>query len=303
VKTDHILFIAAGAFHVAKPSDLIPELQGRFPIRVELESLTKADFVRILTEPNNALIKQYKALLSTEGMDLSFTDDAVAEIAEIASLVNQGWRISAPEGSIPYWKGYWMKFPLRPRIDREKNRDRCRVCAEETGGGYTGRGPQPVYSVEGGSRHEAPFSSFRSNGGGKGRQRGKAKMEKYIEKADILVEALPYIQRFSNKTMVIKYGGHAMEDEELKNGFVRDVILLHYIGLNPVIVHGGGPQIDGMLTRIGKKSTFIEGMRVTDEETMDVVEMVLVGQINKEIVSRINSQGGMRWGSPARTGT
>jgi ATP-dependent HslUV protease ATP-binding subunit HslU len=89
VKTDHILFIAAGAFHVSKPSDLIPELQGRFPIRVELESLTKADFVRILTEPKNALIKQYKALLETEGMDLSFTEDAVAEIAEIASLVNQ----------------------------------------------------------------------------------------------------------------------------------------------------------------------------------------------------------------------
>jgi ATP-dependent HslUV protease ATP-binding subunit HslU len=89
VKTDHILFIAAGAFHVSKPSDLIPELQGRFPIRVELESLTKADFVRILTEPKNALIKQYKALLETEGIDLSFTEDAVAEIAEIASLVNQ----------------------------------------------------------------------------------------------------------------------------------------------------------------------------------------------------------------------
>jgi ATP-dependent HslUV protease ATP-binding subunit HslU len=89
VKTDHILFIAAGAFHVSKPSDLIPELQGRFPIRVELESLTKADFVRILTEPQNALIKQYKALLETEGIDLSFTEDAVAEIAEIAFLVNQ----------------------------------------------------------------------------------------------------------------------------------------------------------------------------------------------------------------------
>ena len=89
VKTDHILFIAAGAFHVAKPSDLIPELQGRFPIRVELESLTQADFVRILTEPKNALLKQYKALLETEGIVLSFTEDAVAEIAEIASLVNQ----------------------------------------------------------------------------------------------------------------------------------------------------------------------------------------------------------------------
>ena len=117
-------------------------------------------------------------------------------------------------------------------------------------------------------------------------------MEKYIEKADILLEALPYIQRFANKTIVIKYGGHAMEDEELKTNFVRDVILLHYIGLNPVIVHGGGPQIDGMLDKIGKKSQFIEGMRVTDEETMDVVEMVLVGKINKEIVSRINSNGG-----------
>ncbi|NWF53249.1 MAG: ATP-dependent protease ATPase subunit HslU [Syntrophaceae bacterium] len=89
VKTDHILFIAAGAFHVSKPSDLIPELQGRFPIRVELESLTKADFVRILTEPQNALIKQYKALLETEGIDLTFSEDAIAEIAEIASLVNQ----------------------------------------------------------------------------------------------------------------------------------------------------------------------------------------------------------------------
>jgi acetylglutamate kinase len=117
-------------------------------------------------------------------------------------------------------------------------------------------------------------------------------MEKFIEKADILLEALPYIQRFAQKTMVIKYGGHAMEDEELKTNFVRDVILLHYIGLNPVIVHGGGPQIDGMLNKIGKKSQFIEGMRVTDKETMEVVEMVLVGRINKEIVSRINSNGG-----------
>jgi acetylglutamate kinase len=121
-------------------------------------------------------------------------------------------------------------------------------------------------------------------------------MEKYIEKADVLLEALPYIQRFANKTMVIKYGGHAMEDEELKTNFVRDVILLHFIGLNPVIVHGGGPQIDGMLDKIGKKSQFIEGMRVTDEETMDVVEMVLVGKINKEIVSRINSNGGQAVG-------
>jgi acetylglutamate kinase len=117
-------------------------------------------------------------------------------------------------------------------------------------------------------------------------------MQKYIDRADVLLEALPYIQRFANKTMVIKYGGHAMEDEDLKTSFVRDVILLHFIGLNPVIVHGGGPQIDGMLDKIGIKSQFVEGMRVTDEETMDVVEMVLVGKINKEIVARINSHGG-----------
>jgi acetylglutamate kinase len=117
-------------------------------------------------------------------------------------------------------------------------------------------------------------------------------MQKLIDKADILLEALPYIQRFANKTIVIKYGGHAMEDEDLKESFVRDVVLLRFIGLNPVIVHGGGPQIDGMLKKVGKESKFVEGMRVTDGETMDIVEMVLVGKINKEIVSRINHQGG-----------
>ncbi len=117
-------------------------------------------------------------------------------------------------------------------------------------------------------------------------------MQKFIDKAEILLEALPYIQRFANKTLVIKYGGHAMEDEELKISFVRDVILLRYIGLNPVIVHGGGPQIEAALGKIGKESTFVQGMRVTDEETMDVVEMVLVGKINKDLVTLINHNGG-----------
>ncbi|MBI5969470.1 MAG: acetylglutamate kinase [Deltaproteobacteria bacterium] len=117
-------------------------------------------------------------------------------------------------------------------------------------------------------------------------------MQKLIDKADVLLEALPYIQRFANKTIVIKYGGHAMEDEELKVSFIRDVILMRYIGMNPIIVHGGGPQIDSMLEKIGKKSIFVEGMRVTDAETMDIVEMVLVGKINKGIVSLINRHGG-----------
>jgi len=117
-------------------------------------------------------------------------------------------------------------------------------------------------------------------------------MQKYIDKADVLLEALPYIQRFANKTIVIKYGGHAMDKEDLKVSFIRDVLLMHYIGLNPVIVHGGGPQIDAMLTKVGKKSKFVQGMRITDEETMEIVEMVLVGKINKEIVALINHQGG-----------
>ncbi len=117
-------------------------------------------------------------------------------------------------------------------------------------------------------------------------------MQKFIDKADVLLEALPYIQRFANTTLVIKYGGHAMEDEELKISFVRDVILLRYIGLNPVIVHGGGPQIEAMLEKVGKESSFVEGMRVTDGETMDIVEMVLVGKINKDLVSLINHHGG-----------
>jgi acetylglutamate kinase len=121
-------------------------------------------------------------------------------------------------------------------------------------------------------------------------------MQKLIDKAEVLLEALPYIQRFFNKTIVIKYGGHAMEDPDLKVSFVRDVILMRYIGLNPVIVHGGGPQIDGMLKKIGKKSNFVEGMRVTDGETMDIVEMVLVGKINKEIVSLIHQHGGQAVG-------
>jgi len=117
-------------------------------------------------------------------------------------------------------------------------------------------------------------------------------MNKFVERADILLEALPYIRRFFGKTVVIKYGGHAMVDEELKNNFARDVVMMKYIGINPVVVHGGGPQIGSFLKKLGKNSKFIQGMRVTDEETMDIVEMVLVGKVNKEIVGLINRHGG-----------
>jgi acetylglutamate kinase len=117
-------------------------------------------------------------------------------------------------------------------------------------------------------------------------------MRNPIDKAKVLVEALPYIRRFYDKTVVVKYGGSAMEEERMKRSFALDSVLLKYIGLNPVVVHGGGPQIGEMLTKMGKKSQFIEGMRVTDRETMDIVEMVLVGKVNKEIVSLINQQGG-----------
>src|SRR5512134_680314 len=112
------------------------------------------------------------------------------------------------------------------------------------------------------------------------------------DKARILAEALPYIQRFHGKTLVIKYGGNAMTDEGLKQGFARDVVLLKLVGMNPVVVHGGGPQIDDLLKRVGKKGEFVQGMRVTDAETMDVVEMVLGGLVNQEIVTLINQHGG-----------
>ncbi|MDY6955959.1 acetylglutamate kinase [Candidatus Macondimonas diazotrophica] len=110
--------------------------------------------------------------------------------------------------------------------------------------------------------------------------------------ARVLTEALPYIRRFAGKTVVIKYGGNAMVDETLKNGFARDIALMKLVGINPVVVHGGGPQIGQLLARIGKESRFVDGMRVTDAETMDVVEMVLGGLVNKQIVDLINRHGG-----------
>ncbi|MDE2388039.1 MAG: acetylglutamate kinase [Betaproteobacteria bacterium] len=122
------------------------------------------------------------------------------------------------------------------------------------------------------------------------------------DKAKILAEALPYIQRFHGKTIVIKYGGNAMVEENLKQGFARDVVLLKLVGMNPVIVHGGGPQIDEMLKRVGKQGEFIQGMRVTDAETMNVVEMVLGGSVNKDIVSLINRHGGKAVGLTGKDG-
>ena len=127
-------------------------------------------------------------------------------------------------------------------------------------------------------------------------------MQKLIDKASILMEALPYIRRFYQKTIVIKYGGHAMIDRELKKDFAMDITLMNYIGLNPVVVHGGGPQIEKVLKKMGKSSKFIEGLRVTDEESMEIVEMVLVGKVNKEIVSLINQQGGKAVGLSGKDG-
>ncbi|MHB1359460.1 MAG: acetylglutamate kinase [Rhodocyclaceae bacterium] len=121
-------------------------------------------------------------------------------------------------------------------------------------------------------------------------------------KAKILGEALPYIQRFFDKTIVIKYGGNAMTEPALKDGFARDVVLLKLVGMNPVVVHGGGPQIEDLLKRVGKQGQFIQGMRVTDEETMDIVEMVLGGQVNKEIVALINQHGGKAVGLTGQDG-
>ena len=117
-------------------------------------------------------------------------------------------------------------------------------------------------------------------------------MKQLIDKAEVLIEALPYIQRFCDKTIVIKYGGNAMLDEELQSSFAVDVVLLKSVGLRPVLVHGGGPQIEATLKRLGKKSKFVDGLRVTDDETMEVVEMVLGGKVNRTIVSTIQKGGG-----------
>ena len=128
------------------------------------------------------------------------------------------------------------------------------------------------------------------------------KRENATDIARVLGEALPYIRHFHGKTIVIKYGGNAMVDEELKLGFARDVVLMRLVGMNPVVVHGGGPQIGSLLERIGKKSEFVEGLRVTDRETIDVVEMVLGGLVNKSIVAMINAQGGSAVGLSGKDG-
>jgi acetylglutamate kinase len=128
-------------------------------------------------------------------------------------------------------------------------------------------------------------------------------VEKLVEKAGMLMEALPYIRAFWGKTFVIKYGGAAMEAQHLTEGFALDVILLKYVGMNPVIVHGGGPQIGALMKRLGKEPRFVGGMRVTDEETMEIVEMVLVGRINQEIVGLINHHGGRAVGLSGKDGS
>ncbi|MBN2332706.1 MAG: acetylglutamate kinase [Deltaproteobacteria bacterium] len=127
-------------------------------------------------------------------------------------------------------------------------------------------------------------------------------MEKLIQKASTLIESLPFIRKFYGKTFVIKYGGHAMVDEALRTSFAEDVVLLKFIGINPVIVHGGGPQIGEVLQKMGIQSSFVQGMRVTDQETMDVVEMVLVGKVNKMIVNLISRQGGRAVGLSGKDG-
>ncbi len=129
-----------------------------------------------------------------------------------------------------------------------------------------------------------------------------APMNKLIKKANILVETLPYIRAFADKTIVIKYGGNAMTEDSLKHKFAQDIVLMKYVGINPVIVHGGGPQIDEMLTRLGIKAQFKQGVRVTDEQTMEIVEMVLAGKINMEIVDLLNRHGGRAVGVSGKDG-
>ncbi|HKX11911.1 MAG TPA: acetylglutamate kinase, partial [bacterium] len=127
-------------------------------------------------------------------------------------------------------------------------------------------------------------------------------IDQLVQRASVLMEALPYIRRFYGKVIVIKYGGHAMVDEKLKESFAKDIIMMRYIGMNPIVVHGGGPQIGSVLKQMGIESKFHNGIRITDEQTMDVVEMVLVGKVNKEIVGLINQHGGRAIGLSGKDG-
>ncbi len=127
-------------------------------------------------------------------------------------------------------------------------------------------------------------------------------LQSLVERANILLEALPYIREFYGKTIVVKYGGHAMVDESLKESFAKDIVLMKYIGINPIVVHGGGPQIGETMKKMGKKPKFIDGLRITDSETMDIVEMVLGGKVNKEIVALINKHGGAAVGLTGKDG-
>ena len=127
-------------------------------------------------------------------------------------------------------------------------------------------------------------------------------MNKYKEKTRVLIEALPYIQRFQGSTIVVKYGGNAMIEESLKASFARDIVLMKVVGMNPIVVHGGGPQIGDFLSRLNISTKFVDGMRVTDSETMDIVQMVLGGLVNKEIVSLINNAGGRAVGITGKDG-
>ena len=215
VRTDHVLFIAAGAFHVAKPADLIPELQGRFPIRVELDPLTREDFVRILTEPRNALIRQYVELLGTEQVALTFTGDAVEAIADVAMRVNASTEnIGARRLYTDHGEALGGDLVHRARHARQgaDGGRRLRRGAPARRGARPG--PVEVHPVSGpraAERH--PVSDVR--------------------RAEVLLEALPYIREFRGKTVVIKYGGAAMEQADLKESFALDVILLASGGHQP----------------------------------------------------------------------
>ena len=161
VKTDHVLFIASGAFHVAKPSDLLPELQGRLPIRVELAPLTRDDLRRILTEPEHSLLKQYEALMATEGVKLIFTDDAVEALAELAADINDAWRTSARGGCTRCWRRWWRRSASPPPTGRARRHGRRRLCARpRRAAGGEGRS-EPVHPV---TRH-SPSPAKRGRAG------------------------------------------------------------------------------------------------------------------------------------------
>ena len=308
VRTDHILFIAAGRLPHLEALRPIPELQGRFPIRVELEAWTRDDFVRILTEPKNALVTQYVALLATEGVELEHRPTIADRRDRRDRGAGQRAHREHRRPPAPHGDGAAARGDLVRRAGAGAGSSvtiDAAVRAREARGDPGGPGPVALYTLT--ARRPARSGSLtgttrHSSRAGAG-SAGTTCVDKLIEKAEILLEALPYMRRFRGQDA--RHQVRRPRDgrtRSCKSGFAQDVVLLKYVGMNPVIVHGGGPQISEMLERLGIESSVRArhaGHRRSDDGSRRDGPR---GPINKEIVALINRHGGRAVGLSGKDG-